>query len=322
MTFGEDWGWGASPAVSRQIFDAFASAGGNFIDTSNNYTNGSSEKIVGDCLGAERERFVVATKYSLRLVTGDPRDVNLGGNSRRSMLRSVEASLRRLATDYIDVLYLHMWDFTSPVEEVLQAAAQLVNAGKVLYFAFSDTPAWVVSYAVATAEAHGWPRPIALQAPYSLLDRSVERELMPMARAYDLAFLPWGVLESGVLTGKYSQAGAEPRRESGPGERELAAGRAVTSVAHAVGRSPAQIAINWVRQQSGNVIPILGCRTLAQLQDNLGCLEFQLAPDQIAELSGVADFQLGFPSSFLHSDHVHNMIFGSSYARLDNHRAP
>jgi aryl-alcohol dehydrogenase-like predicted oxidoreductase len=320
MTFGEDWGWGASQEECRKIFDAFAGAGGNFIDTASNYTNGTSEQIVGDCIRSERDRYVVATKYTLRLVTGDPNDVNLGGNSRKSMLRSVERSLRRLGTDYIDLLYLHMWDFTTPVAEVLQAAGQLIAAGKVLYFAFSDTPAWVVSYAVAKAEAHGWPRPVAIEIPYSLLDRAVECDVLPMAREHDLAILPWGMLESGVLTGKYNRPGDEPRRQDSASASELAAGAAVAGVADEIGRTPAQVAINWVRQQPGNIIPILGCRSVRQIQDNLGCLDFSLTGEQMAALSAVADFKLGFPNSFLHSDHVRQLIFGDSFALLDNHR--
>jgi aryl-alcohol dehydrogenase-like predicted oxidoreductase len=321
MTFGEDWGWGASKEASRQIFDAFVEAGGNFIDTANNYTNGASEQIVGECIKSERDRFVVATKYTLRVQTGDAKNVNQGGNSRKSMLRSVDNSLKRLGADYIDLLYLHMWDYTTPVEEVLQSVGYLVASGKVLYFAFSDTPAWVVSYAIAKADAHGWPRPVAIQIPYSILDRAVERDVLPMARQHDLAILPWGMLEAGTLTGKYSQQGDEPRRQDNASEAERAAGEAVARLASEIERSPAQVAINWVRQRPGNVIPILGCRTVKQLQDNLGCLDFRLTGEQLAALDSVAHFSAGFPNSFLHSDHVRNLIFGDSFALLDNHRA-
>lgn len=322
MTFGEDWGWGASTAVSRQIFDAFAEAGGNFIDTANNYTNGSSEKIVGECLQTERDRYVVATKYTLRLSTGNEQDVNLGGNSRRSLVRSVERSLRNLGTDYLDLLYLHMWDYTTPVDEVLQTAQQLLLAGKVLYFAFSDTPAWVVASALAKAEAHGWPKPVGVQVPWSILDRGVEREVLPMARANDLAVMPWGLLESGTLTGKYGAPAAdEPRRQSSVSETEQAAGARVAALAAELGRSPAQVAINWVRQQPGNIIPILGCRTVQQLQDNLGALEFRLSDEHMQSLAALAKFSPGFPNGFLQSDHVRGLIFGKSFARLDMTRA-
>ncbi|HET9590387.1 MAG TPA: aldo/keto reductase [Anaerolineales bacterium] len=321
MTFGDDWGWGAPKEESRKIFEVFAEAGGNFIDTAGNYTNGTSEKFIGEFINGERDRFVIATKYTLRVGKGHGADPNLGGNSRKSMVRAVENSLKRLKTDYIDLLYLHMWDFRTPVEEVLQSVHHLVASGKVLYFAFSDTPAWVVSYAIAKAMDFGWTRPVALQVPYSLLDRSVERAELPMAREHGLAILPWGILESGVLTGKYSHPSDEPRRESAVGERELQAGEAVAKVARETGHSPAQVTINWIRQQPGNIIPILGCRTLVQIQDNLGCLDFRLSDAQIDELSSLADFKLGFPLSFLESDHVGNLIFGETLRLLDTRPA-
>lgn len=316
MTFGEDWGWGASKDESKKIFDAFASAGGNFIDTAGNYTDGTSETFIGEFVKSERDRFVIATKYSLRVGKGHGFDPNHGGNSRKSMDRALEASLKRLQTDHVDLLYLHMWDFRTPVEEVLSAAHHLIASGKLLYFAFSDTPAWVVSYAVAKAADLGWSPPIALQVPYSILDRGVERAELPMAREHGLGILTWGMLESGVLTGKYSQASDEPRRESDVGERELKAGEAVAKIARQAGCSPAQAAINWVRQKPGNIIPILGCRTLAHAKDNLACLDFSLSDSQIEELEAVADFKMGFPLAFLKSDHVGNLIFGETFKLL------
>ena len=317
MTFGDDWGWGADAATSRQMFDCFATAGGNFIDTACNYTNGSSERIVGDCIRAERDRFVVATKYSLRLNTGNVMDANLGGNSRKTMIRRVEDSLRNLQTDYLDLLYLHMWDETTPVTEVLRAADDLVRAGKILHFAFSDTPAWVVAYAIAKAEDHGWTQPAAVQFPYSLLSRSVENDMMPMARAHRLAMLAWGVLADGTLTGKYSRPDGEPRREQTVDPRQIAAGEAVQRLAEEIGRSPAQVAINWVRQQPGNIIPILGCRTVRQVEDNLSCLDFRLTDEQMAALNEVAGFRPGFPNNFLPTPHVRNLIFGEYYEKVD-----
>lgn len=321
MTFGEDWGWGADKPTSQAIFERFAEAGGNFLDTSNNYTNGTSEKYVGEFIHSERDRFIVATKYTLRVNPNHPQDANNGGNSRKSMHRSVENSLKRLNTDYIDVLYLHMWDYMTPVEEVLRGVDDLIRAGKVLYFAFSDTPAWVVSYAIAKAEDFGWSRPVAMQIPYSLLDRAVERDVLPMARTHDLAICPWGLLDGGVLTGKHRQPSEEARRVSNPSERDLAAGDAVVKIATETGCSAAQVAINWVRQQPGVVIPILGCRREAQIVDNLGALNFRLTDEQMAELDQVANFQRGFPASFLHSDHVRQLIFGETFAQIDQHRA-
>lgn len=316
MTFGEAWGWGASKDESQKIFDAFAEAGGNFIDTAGNYTDGTSETFIGEFIKGERDRFVIATKYSLRLGKGHGFDPNHGGNSRKSMTHNVEASLKRLQTDHLDLLYLHMWDFRTPVEEVLLAAHHLIASGKLLYFAFSDTPAWVVSYALAKAADLGWSKPIALQVPYSILDRAVERAELPMAREHGLGILPWGMLESGVLTGKYSQSSDEPRRESDVDERALKAGQTVMKIAREAGCSPAQAAINWVRQKPGNIIPILGCRTLAQAKDNLACLGHCLTEAQMQELDAIAEFKMGFPLAFLKSDHVGNLLFGETFKLL------
>lgn len=183
MTFGEDWGWGAPQDTSRQIFDAFVEAGGNFIDTANLYTNGSSEKIVGELIGSERDRFVLATKYSLTGQWQGDNNPNGSGNHRKNMMRSIEGSLQRLNTDYVDVLWLHAWDFTTPVEEVMHAFDDLVRQGKVMYIGISDTPAWIVSQANTLAQANGWAQFIALQIEYSLIQRTPERDLLPMANA-------------------------------------------------------------------------------------------------------------------------------------------
>ncbi|HMN31256.1 MAG TPA: aldo/keto reductase [Caldilineaceae bacterium] len=320
MTFGTEWGWGADEAICRQLFEEYVAAGGNFIDTANNYTNGASENIVGRLIADRREQFVVATKYTLRMANGNPANYNEGGNSRKSMRAAVEASLRRLNTDYIDLLYLHMWDFTTPVDEVMRGMDDLVRSGKVLYTGFSDTPSWVITYAIGLAERYGWPRPGATQLPYSLLDRGAERDLIPMARTFDLAVCAWGLLEGGALTGKYNQTSAEPKRyqDASPREKETAA--VLLALTAELGYTPAQIAINWVRQQGVHIVPILGVRTAAQLHDNLAVLDFRLSAQQLAELERVSGFDLGFPLSFLTSDHVRGLIFGQSFAQIDNHR--
>ena len=317
MTFGEDWGWGASKEESRKIFDAFAAAGGNFIDTANNYTDGTSEKYVGEFIGAEREYFVAATKYTLSKRKDDP---NAGGNARKNMLQAVEASLKRLNTDYLDLYYLHMWDYTTPVEEVMRAFDDLVRQGKVLYVGISDTPAWIVSQANTLADLRGWARFVALQAPYSLADRAVERDLLPMARAFDMAILPWGLLEAGELTGKYNRPTDEPKRNQQPSERNLALADEVMKLAQEIGRTPSQVAINWVRQQPGLVIPILGARRETHIKDNLGCLEFELTAEQMRRLAQASPISLGFPHSFWASQDVKELIFGNTFSLLDNHR--
>lgn len=318
MTLGDDWGWGASRDESKRIFDRFAEAGGNFIDTANNYTNGTSETLVGEFIAADRDYFVVASKYTL---TENPTNPNGGGNSRKAMRHTVEKSLRRLNTEYLDVLYLHMWDFMTPVEEVLRSVDDLIRAGKVLYFAFSDTPAWVVSYAVALAEMHGWSRPVAIQVPYSLAGRSPERDIFPMARALDLAVTPWGVIGQGALTGKYNKPNDEPKRETDASPQEKALAEAVMALAQEIERTPAQVAINYVRAQPGNIVPIIGARSERQMVDNLAALDFSLTPEQVKRLNEATTFRIDFPLSFLTNDHVRGLIFGKTFASIDDHRA-
>jgi aryl-alcohol dehydrogenase-like predicted oxidoreductase len=316
MTFGEDWGWGASKEDSRRIFERFAEAGGNFIDTANNYTDGTSERFVGEFVGSDREHFVVASKYTLSTRKDDP---NAGGNHRKNMVQAVEASLRRLNTDFIDVLWLHMWDGLTPVDEILRSFDDLVRAGKVLYVGMSDTPAWVVSQSVAIAEVRGWTAPVAIQVPYSVSDRAVERESLPMARALGLAVTTWGLLEGGVLTGKYNEITGEPRRygDEPQSERDLSLATELRTIADEVGGSPAQVAINWVKQQPGPIVPIIGARTETQVKDNLGSLGFELTADQLDRLSAASPIQLGFPRSFLESEHVRGLIFGETWDKID-----
>ncbi|HEX6509905.1 MAG TPA: aldo/keto reductase [Chloroflexota bacterium] len=322
MTFGETWGWGASREESRAIFDAFVEAGGNFIDTANNYTDGCSETYVGECIASERERFVVATKYSLSTRKDDP---NGGGNHRKNMTQALEASLKRLGTDYIDLYWLHMWDFMTPIDEVMRALDDMVRAGKVLYVGISDTPAWVVAQGNTMAELRGWSRFVALQLPYSIASRDPERDLLPMAQSFDLAVLAWDVMDGGVLTGKYSTDTPGTRRydPNDVSERSVMLGRAVVQVADEVGRSPAQVAINWVRQRQdrGLIIPIIGARTAQQMRDNLAALEFELSPEHLRRLEEVSRPHIGFPQAFLNSDHVHGLIHGSTFELIDNHRA-
>ena len=323
MTFGTDWGWGADRDECRKMFDAYAEAGGNFVDTANNYTNGTSERIVGELVAADRDHFVVATKYSLSTRPDDP---NAGGNHRKNLVRALEASLERLGTDHVDLLWVHMWDGMTPVSEVVRALDDLVRAGKVLYVGASDTPAWVVARAVTLAELRGWAAFCGLQLPWSLADRSVERELLPLAAALDLAVTPWGVLESGELTGKYLAPDGQPTRSRpehvSPRVNQLAG--EVVAVAAELGRPPAQVAISWVRQQEPGwgapVIPVVGARSAAQLADNLGCLDLELSADQLARLEAASAFQRGFPRSFLESDHVRGLVFGTTFERIAAHR--
>ena len=314
MTFGDDWGWGATKAESRKIFDAFVEAGGNYIDTANNYTNGTSEKFVGEFIASDRDRFVVATKYTL---SERPSDPNFGGNHRKNMFRSIEGSLQRLNTDHVDLLWLHMWDGMTPVDEVLRALGDLVHAGKVLYIGISDTPAWVVAQANAIADLRGWSRFVAYQGEYSLASRAPERDILPMTRALGMAFTPWGMLEGGELTGKYNAPSKEAKRSKDTSPRIKSLATELMSVAEEIGHTPSQVAINWVRQQPYLVIPILGARSRKQLTDNLVCLDFELTAEQLKRLSDASPIDLGFPHSFLGSDHVRGLIFGKTFDLLD-----
>jgi len=321
MTFGEEWGWGASKQESRRMFDAYAEAGGNFLDTANRYTEGTSERYLGDFIAADRDHWVVATKYTLWTRRDDP---NFSGNHRKNMIQACEASLERLGTDYIDLYWVHAWDFTTPIEEVMRGLDDLVSAGKVLYVGISDTPAWIVSRANTIADFRGWSPFVGLQIRYSLIDRTAEADLLPMARALDLAVTPWSVLGAGVLTGKYSRGNQpdEGRALAGAAtrERNLEIAESVVSIADEIGCTPSQVAITWARQQDGVVIPLIGARNLPQLADNLGALEVRLSDDQLATLDEVSRVDLGFPHNFVTDPNILDIVSGGSWERLDNHR--
>lgn len=312
MTFGTDWGWGADEAECRRIVEEFAAAGGNFIDTANNYTDGSSERIVGEAIRAERDRWVVATKYTL---TVDRHDPNAGGNHRKSLTRSLEQSLRRLGTEYVDVLWLHMRDATTPIEEFVRALDDQVRLGKVLYVGISDSPAWVVARANAIAELRGWSPFVAVQVPYSVASRDPEREVLPMAAELGLTVTPWGVLDAGVLTGRAPETLRWP--EDGISERAAKVVAALRDVAGEAACTPAQAAIAWLLDRDGPpLVPIVGVRSVEQLRDNLGALRVELTEKQRATLDAAAPPSLGFPRSFLESDGVRDLIYGETWSKL------
>jgi aryl-alcohol dehydrogenase-like predicted oxidoreductase len=306
MIFGDQRGpWGATPEDARQIFTAYAEADGNFIDTANTYSQGNSERIVGDLIGAERDRWVLATKYTLNTRPGDP---NAGGNHRKAMVQSLHASLDRLKTDYIDVYWVHIRDQFTPVEEIVRALDDMVVAGKVLYVGISDTPAWQIAQAVTLADLRGWTRFAGLQVPYSLVERTVERELLPMARSLELTVTAWSPLGDGLLTGRYGTDRPLPEgtRIAGVGashrlsEKNLRIADAVNEIAAGHGASAAQVALAWVRAQQDKsvVIPIVGARTPAQFKENLGALEVPLSQDDLERLDAVSRIELGFPHDF------------------------
>jgi len=297
MTFGTEWGWGADEQTCQGMFDRFVDAGGNFIDTADTYTNGHSEELVGKFTAAKnlRDYLVIATKFSFNPTRGNP---NAGGNGRKNIYRALEASLRRLNMDYIDLYYLHIWDLVTPVEEVLSVLTDLVREGKIRYFGLSDSPAWYVSRMQTLAEKEGKERISTLQHEYSLLERSIEREHLPAAQELGIGMCPWGPLAGGLLSGKYTRDG-----DTGKGAGRLTSPNQVWNrftegnwqfldvfleVAKEIGKPPAQVALNWVVTQPGVTSTILGVTSLAQLDDNLAALRFDIPAELRARLDAAS----------------------------------
>jgi len=304
MTFGEDLGWGSSVEESQQIIDRYIDLGGNFIDTANFYTKSHSEKIIGDHIGrhsSRRERLVIATKFSGNLYPGDP---NGGGSGRKSILAACENSLRRLQTDYIDLYWLHNWDVHTPIEETMAALEDLVRAGKVRYLGVSDTPAWKVAEANVTARFRGWSAFVGLQIEYSLLERTVEQELVPMARELGLGITPWSPLKSGALSGKYTRKNVgEVKRDRGfflesfLNERTFALVDELEVIAKAHDSTVARVALAWVQRQPGVTSTIIGARRLAQLEDNVKGLDLALKTEELGRLDALTKPTFGFPQN-------------------------
>ncbi|MBI4852299.1 MAG: aldo/keto reductase [Acidobacteria bacterium] len=322
MTFGEDWGWGSSKEESQQVFNTFLESGGNFIDTANVYTNGNSERLLGEFIKEHRDKVVLATKYTNSAPLNDP---NSGGNQRKNMVQAVEKSLKRLQTDYIDLYWLHIWDQITPIEEVMRAFDDLVRQGKVLYIGISDAPAWVVSKANTLAEFRGWTSFTGLQIEYSLVERTPERELLPMAQALGLTVTAWSPLAGGVLSGKYLDSTTTEARYNSPQmqqfltnkERSTLIAKEVKAIANDISRSPSQVALAWLRQRSIPIIPIIGARTTTQLKDNLACLDLTLSPEQLLRLEEVSKIELGFPNEFFTKDMVKTFVYGGLKDQID-----
>lgn len=322
MTFGEEWGWGASQQECKAMYDAFVNAGGNFIDTANRYTEGTSEKIVGELIAHDRESIVLATKYTLKMKDGDP---NWSGNHRKNMIQSLHHSLKRLKTDYIDLYYVHAWDFTTRPDELLRSLDDVVRQGKVLHIGISDTPAWLVSQMNTIAELRGWTSFAGLQVEYSLVERTPERELLPMARAFGMTVLPWSPLGAGVLTGKFS--GSMPQEKSRVkegsrrlSERNLKIADTVIAVAKELGVSPAQTALAWLLHQPGVNIPIIGGTKASQVTDNIGSVSVKLSEEHLKRLNEVSAIEMGFPHDFLNAASTRDIIYGKTYHRILDHR--
>ena len=318
MTFGREWGWGADARGAEAVLAAYTDAGGNVLDTANIYQNTASESILGELLQTDRDRYVLATKYTLAHAT-EGSDPNAGGAHRKGLMRELAASLERLRTDYVDLLWVHAYDELTPIEETMRALDDVVRQGLVHYVGASDWPAWAVAKANAVAEARGWTPFAALQIEYSLVERTPERDLLPMARHGGLAVTPWSPLGGGVLTGKYLGDGPGGRLGDGPKSRpeHLRIAQAVVDVARDAGCTPAQAAIAWLRAQGPDILPILGASTADQLRDTLGALDVALSPEHLARLGEAIAITLGFPHDFLARPMTRDRIYGGLRDQID-----
>jgi aryl-alcohol dehydrogenase-like predicted oxidoreductase len=325
MTFGEDLGWGSNVEESTAIIDAYLARGGNFIDTANVYTYGHSEKIIGDHLAKDRsrrDRVVLATKFFGGMFPGDP---NSGGANRKAIISSLEDSLRRLQTDYIDLYWMHCWDATTPIDETMRALDDLVTSGKLRYLGFSDTPAWKCAQAQTLAHLRGLSPLVALQIEYSLLERSVEGELVPMARELGLGITPWSPLKSGVLSGKYTRGNHGQQKadrgvwaEANLGDKTYDIIDTLLTIAKEADSTPARVALAWLAQKPGVSSIIVGARNKKQLEDNLAAADLSLAASHIAKLDELSKPTLSFPAEFL------NMVpsFGYAGTTINGRSAP
>ncbi|MDH5654365.1 MAG: aldo/keto reductase [Spirochaetia bacterium] len=323
MTFGEEWGLGVDQTESRKVFNLFLDSGGNFIDTANKYNEGTSEMFLGDFMKGLRNQIVLATKYTMNMNDQDP---NAGGNHRKNMVLSVEESLRRLKTDYIDLYWLHMWDYTTPAEEVMRALDDLIRSGKILHIGASDTPAWIIARSNTFAELRGWTQFTALQLKYNLLERTIEREFTEMAREFNIAVTSWAPLNYGILTGKYSLKdgkliSADNSKRYSPDQggfldkRKQEIIQKLRDISERKNLPMSQIALAWVRQKG--VLPIVGAKTESQLKENLGYLQHELSVIDMSELEEASKIDLGFPHEFLHRDGIRERIFGDTYTKFD-----
>lgn len=351
-TFGTNWGTiGADQNESRRIFDAFTEAGGNFIDTSNRYQESQSEQFLGEFIHPNRDRLVIATKYSLFDGFADPNDPNASGNHRKNLFRSVESSLNRLKTDYIDLLWVHIQDHTTPVDEMLRGLDDLIRQGKVLYIGISNFPAWWIARANTMADCHGWSPFIATQLEWSLVERSCEPEFLPLADALDIGLVAWSSLAGGLVTGKYNRGQLDPNQLyrlaehvdptqqtfwTAATKRNLAIMDQVVKLADAMGRSPVQVALRWLMQQQPvAAIPVCAVRTVAQIQENLGACDFSLTDTEMQEIEqitrpAIASVlpevgpypypMLEYGSPALPNFYSRELLFGNVEYRIINHR--
>ncbi|MFK4265055.1 aldo/keto reductase [Streptomyces milbemycinicus] len=326
--FGTGWGAGAEPDEARRMFDRFAEAGGTFLDTADNYQFGQSEELVGKFIAAERDHFVLATKFT-NGATPQP-GISTTGNSRKNMVASLEASLKRLGTDYVDLYWVHFPDGLTPMEEILRGIDDLVSSGKILHAALSNFPAWRVSRAVTLADLKNWAPVAGIQIEYSLVERTADRELLPMAESLGLGAALWSPLGGGLLTGKYRR-GTEGRLtdlkaviHTESTDQKTAVVDTVLAIAQESGATPAQVSVAWVReraaQASTSFVPIIGPRDLAQLDSYLGALDVRLTPEQFARLSDVSAVPPGVPHEAIAG--IRDTVQGGDASRIIPPTAP
>ena len=325
MTFGEEFGIGADEAECRKVFDAYVRAGGNFIDTANIYNRGTSERMLGKFIREDRERLVIATKYTLSTRPDDP---NAGGNHRKNLVASLDNSLERLATDYVDLYWMHGWDESTPAAEVMRALDDQVRAGKILHVGVSNAPAWWVAMANSIAAERGWTPFTALQLHYNLVERSIEADFLALAATQHMAITAWSPLASGLLTGKFNadsdpdqrqgaRLAAGPMSERTLTEVNLRVAAGLSAIAAEQGCSPAQLALAWILQRGAQaVLPIIGARRLSQLEDNLGAARLRLDAKTIARLDALKPPAETYPLSLLNSEFFRLMMFGEHHADL------
>ena len=328
MTFGEGADWSRPESECQAIFDAYVEQGGNFIDTANMYTGGESERMVGRFVASDRERFVIGTKYS-NAIPGRM-DANAAGMHRKSLIQSVDKSLARLNIDYIDLYYVHFWDFTVPVEEVMRAFDDLIRAGKILHVGLSDVPAWVVSRGQAFHDLRGLPPIACVQVEYSLVERSVEREHLPLASAHEIGVTAWSPLAGGILSGKYttsnakSEAGGAKRMDSMQlqplDQRNRQIALALDAIAAEIDAKPAQVALAWIL--SRGVIPVVGATSRQQMQENLAACELALSEDVLRRLDAASGFVKGHPYAMTEWEMSVDLGYGGMRDRIDIARYP
>ena len=317
MTFGTDWNFGSDKEESQRVFDAFVNAGGNFFDTANIYTTGTSEKYLGEFMNSERDNLVIASKYSLT----ESNKINLSGNSRKNMTQSVEGSLKRLGTDYIDLYYVHAWDFLVAPEELMRNLEYLLTTGKILSIGISDTPAFITSRCNTLAELRGWNQFAAYQVEYCLTERTADREIIPLCEHDDMLFCGFGPLAAGLLSGKYLEENSNPKRmtkgvSARLSDRNLAMSAEIKALGQEIGHTPSQIAIRWAMQMVKKSSPIFGARSLKQCEENLKVLDFSLSNDQMNKLNSISKIGPNNPNDFLKLPRLEEILYARQKGKI------